>query len=126
MCAYGYFSLSDQEIVPRDWFVKAWNVVYDFGWGKPDVTIHLFYDETPSPVTHDGKDVRLTVASKADSALLLFGNLGNGTEVSFDASGLGFGNVKVSDAETGKALPGNRFRIDRHGYRMFKVERSAK
>ena len=126
MCAYGYFSLSDQEIVPRDWFVKAWNIVYDFGWGRPHVKIHHYYDETPSPVRHDGKDVRLTVASKPGSALLLFGNLGDDADVTFDASGLGFGNVKVSDAETGKALPGNRFRIDRHGYRMFKVERSAK
>jgi hypothetical protein len=125
MCAYGFFSLDDQGIVRCDWFEKAWNTVYDFGWGRPDVRIHFYYDETPHPVTHNGKDVRLTVAAKSDSALLLFGNLGEDAHVSFDLSGLGFAAGRVFDAETGETLKSNSFHIDRHGYRMIKVERSG-
>jgi hypothetical protein len=125
MCAYGFFSLDDQGIVRCDWFEKAWNTVYDFGWGRPDVRIHFYYDETPHPVTHNGKDVRLTVAAKSDSALLLFGNLGEDAHVSFDLSGLGFAAGRVFDAETGETLKSNSFHIERHGYRMIKVERSG-
>jgi len=124
MCAYGFFGLSDQNMFYLASFEKAWNTVFDFGWGKPEVKIHFYYDEEPSPVTHNGKDVRLTVAEKADAALLLFGNLGDDTDVSFDPSGLRFGNVKISDAETGEKLDSNTFHVARHGYRMIKVERS--
>ena len=125
MCAYGFFSLDDQGIVRCDWFEKAWNTVFDFGWGRPDVRIHFYYDETPHPVTHNGKDVRLTVAAKSDSALFLFGNLGEDAHVSFDLSGLGFAAGRVFDAETGETLKSNSFHIERHGYRMIKVERSG-
>ena len=124
MCAYGFFTLDEQGIVYRDWFEKAWNTVFDFGWGKPEVKIHFYYDEEPSPVTHNGRDVRLTVAEKADAALLLFGNLGDDTDVSFDPSGLHFGGSRISDAETGEELASNSFHVARHGYRMIKVERS--
>ncbi len=126
MCAYGFFSLDDQGIVYREWFEKAWNIVYDFGWGRPETRIHFYYDEEPSPVVHDGKDVRLTVAEKADSALLLFGNLGDDVDVTFDSSGLRFKVGKVTDAETGDELSSNSLHVSRHGYRMIKIERSTK
>ena len=105
-------------------FEKAWNTVFDFGWGKPEVKIHFYYDETRPPVTHNGSDVRLTVAERADAALLLFGNLGDDADVTFDPSGLGFKIGKVSDAETGEELGSNSFHVARHGYRMIKVERT--
>jgi hypothetical protein len=76
-------------------------------------------------VKHTGKDVRLTVAKKTGAALLLFGNLGEDAPVSFDLSGLGFAAGRVFDAETGETLKLNSFHIDRHGYRMIKVERSG-
>ena len=55
---------------------------------------------------------------------LLFGNLGDDTDVSFDPSGLHFGGSRISDAETGEELASNSFHVARHGYRMIKVERS--
>ena len=126
MCAYGFFSLDDQGIVHCDWFEKAWNIVYDFGWGRPETKIHFYYDDGPSPVAHDGKDVRLTVAEKADSALLLFGNLGDDVDVTFDSSDLRFKVGKMTDAETGDELSSNSLHVSRHGYRMIKIERSTK
>lgn len=124
MCAYGFFGLSDQNMFHLESFEKAWNTVFDFGWGKPEVKIHFYYDEEPSPVAHNGRNVRLTVAEKADAALLLFGNLGDAADVSFDPSGLRFGSVRVYDAETGEELGSNSFHVARHGYRMIKVERT--
>lgn len=126
MCAYGFFCLSDQNMFHVESFEKAWNTVFDFGWGKPEVKIHFYYDETRPPVTHNGRDVRLTVAEKADVALLLFGNLGDEAVVSFDSSGLRFKAGKISDAETGEAITPTSFHVARHGYRMIKVERETK
>lgn len=123
MCAYGIFSLQDQGIIYRPWFDKAWNIVFDFGWGRPDVTPHYFYDETPAPVTHTGKDVRLTVARKKDAALLMFGNLGEATTFDIDVSGLGFGKAKIVDAETGRPVACNGIALARHGYRLLSVSR---
>ena len=124
MCAYGVFAIADQLILKRDWFEKAWNCVFDFGWGRPKVEQHFYWDGKPQPVSHDGRDVRLTVGVKRDAALLMFGNLGDAAEVAFDISGLGFGRTRVLDAETGAALGGGRNRVDRHGYRIVRVERA--
>ena len=125
MCAYGVFAISDQPILRRDWFEKAWNTVFDYGWGRPDVEQHFYWDGKPQPVSHDGRDVRLTVAKKPGSALLMFGNLGDAAEFSFDVSGLALGDVRLVDAETGTSLEKPTLRIDRHGYRLVKVERKG-
>ena len=124
MCAYGFFSLSDQGIVGGNTrFEKAWNMVFDFGWGRPEVEQFQYWNEYQTqPVTHTGKDVRLTVAKKADSALLMFGNLGDDAEIDFDVSGLGFGKVALIDAETGKALGEPKLSVARHGFRLVRVE----
>ena len=125
MCAYGVFALNDQLILRRDWFEKAWNMVFDFGWGRPGVEQHFYWDGKPQPVSHNGRDVRLTVAKKPGSALLMFGNLGDAAEFSFDVSGLALGDVRLVDAETGATLEKPTLRIDRHGYRIVKVERKG-
>ena len=121
MCAYGIFSLQDQGILYRPWFDRAWNIVFDFGWGKPGVVPHYYYDETPAPVKHSGKDVRLTVAQKKDSALLMFGNLGEATTFDIDVAGLGFGRARLIDAETGSVLAPSKVNIGRHGHRLIYV-----
>ena len=125
MCAYGIFSLDDADTAYAPWFAKAWNTVFDFGWGRPDVKPHWFYDGRPQPVKHDGADVRLTVAERADEALLMFGNLGEAATVAFDVSGLGFGDAAICDAETGEPLPKPEISITRRGYALVKVVRRA-
>ena len=115
--AYGIFHLTDQGTLYRPWFEKAWNIVFDYGWGRPEVTGHWYYDKNPQPVSHTGRNVRLTVAEKKGrSALLMFGNLGDG-EV------LGLGDVQISDAETGDEIGAPEISVDRHGYRMVLVEK---
>lgn len=123
MCAYGMFSICDQNIIPRAWFDKAWNTVFDFGWGRPGVKQHFYWDGKPQPVTHDGRDVRVTVAEKSDAALLMFGNLGDAAKVRFDVSGLGFGKVRMTDIDTGAVIDSPVIDIVRHGYRMIRVDK---
>ena len=124
MCAYGIFHLTDQGTLYRPWFEKAWNIVFDYGWGRPEVTGHWYYDKNPQPVSHTGRNVRLTVAEKKGrSALLMFGNLGDGEVIAFDVAGLGLGDVRISDAETGDEIGNPEISVDRHGYRMVLVEK---
>ena len=124
MCAYGFFSLNDQGLVGGNTrFEKAWNCVFDFGWGRPEVEQYQYWNEYQvQPVTHTGKDIRLTVAKKHDAALLLFGTVGEGATVSFDISGLGFGSAKLTDAETGLPLVQPEIAVGRHDFRQILVE----
>lgn len=124
MCAYGCFSLVDQGLLYKPWFEKAWNVPFDYGWGKPEVRQICYWDDQPKPVTHTGRNIRVTVGQKADSALVMFGNLGDAESFAFDVSGLGFGSrVRVKDAVTGEPLTGRQLRLDRFGHKMLFVER---
>lgn len=122
-CAYGIFNFVDQGTLYTPWFEKAWNIVFDFGWGKPEVTPHWYY-VGKQPVVHTGKGVRLTVAEKKDAALLMFGNIAEETETfTFDVSGLGFGAVRITDAETGDVLEKPELTMGRYSYRLIRVER---
>ena len=125
MCAYGVFALEDQGVIGgNERFFKAWNIPFDFGWGNPDVEqFHYWNEEKAMPVSHTGKNVRLTVGKKKGAALLMFGNLGEADEeISFDVSGLGFGpSVRFVDAETRAPLREPRIRVPGYEYRMIEV-----
>ncbi len=129
MCAYGVFSICDQGLIGgNERFFKAWNIPFDFGWGNPDVEQFQYWNEEKKmPVVHTGRNVKLSVARKRDSALLMFGNLGDEDEdVVFDISGLGFGrDAKMVDAETDEPFAGNRLSLGRFGYRMLIVRRQV-
>ena len=129
MCAYGVFSICDQGLIGgNERFFKAWNIPFDFGWGNPDVEQFQYWNEEKKmPVIHTGRNVKLSVARKRDSALLMFGNLGDEDEdVVFDISGLGFGrDAKMVDAETDEPFAGNRLSLGRFGYRMLIVRRQV-
>ena len=122
ICAFGIFSIADGGIVYNKEFDRLWNAVFDFGWGKAEVTPHFSFDRTPAPVTHTGKDIRMTLGTKKGAALMLFGNLGEEVVVEFDLSGLNFKKAKVTNVVTGEVLAGNSFRLRRHGYAAFLVE----
>jgi len=124
MFAYGIFSLVDQGLynnIPE--FEKAWNYVFDYGWGKPEVDQICYWDESKEkPYVHDGKDVRLTIARKADSALLMFGNLGKKTEFSVGVVDKSAPCTYV-DVMTGKNVDPAHVEIGRHGYRLILARR---
>lgn len=122
MCAFGYFSITDGGIVYSREFERLWNAVFDFGWGKPYVTPYFSFDRKPAPVRHSGSDVRMTLGVKDGAALMLFGNLGEETAVSFDLDGLGFSRAKVTNVATGETLAGNTFILPRRGHAGFLVE----
>lgn len=124
LCATGVFALQDHGTAYADWFWKAWNIVYDAGWGRPDAVMSWYYDGKPQPVKHDGRDVRVTTVRRGDSALAMFGNLGDAVDLKFDVSGFGFGpSCRLYDAETGEELPKGEMRIDRRGYRLIRAVR---
>ena len=118
MFAYGIFSVEDQGLysdLPE--FEKAWNAVFDYGWGRPEVEQICYWDDTKEkPVMHTGRDVRLTVAKKARSMLLMFGNLGEATEFSFETKG--GGEYDCVDVMTGRPVDPAHVTIGRHGYRL--------
>lgn len=121
MCAYGLFNMgSDNGTIYNAELDRGWNAVFDFGWAKDDVERIFYYDEGPKPVTHDGRDVRLTVARRGNRALLMFGNLKDAADITFDASGLGR-NLSFTDAMTGERLPEPKLHLPRHGYRLVHV-----
>jgi hypothetical protein len=110
--------------VNADWFDRAWNIVFDAGWGKPGSEMHWYYDGKVQPVTHNGKRVRVNVCRRGGSALLAFGNFGEAENISFDVSGLGFGKgAEVRDAETGRPVDTKSLNVPRHGYRLVRVEK---
>ncbi len=108
-----------------DLLSKVRKVLLDYGWGGPHVIRHFCRDGKPQPVAHDGRDVRLAVGEKKNSALLVFVNRGEDADVSFDAGGLGFGGVALRDATTGKSLSGPKVHLDRRGCAMVLVERKT-
>lgn len=123
MFAYGIFSLVDQGLynsVPE--FERAWNAVFDYGWGRPDVEQICYWDESKEkPYVHSGCDVRLTVARKGRSALLMFGNLGDAAEFSIKAVD-GSAPVLFTDVMSGEAVDSSHVKIERHGYRLLLAE----
>ena len=127
MCAYGIFHIHDQGLLGRPFFAQAWNVPFDYGWGTDGVRPHFYYDDTPAPVTHTGRDVRLTVAEKVDGSglLLMFGNLGDATEFSFRKVGKPAA-ARCVDALTGEAVDPMRVAVEKHGYRMIFVKNDNK
>ena len=126
MCAYGVFSICDQGVIGgNERFFKAWNIPFDFGWGNPDVEQFQYWNEEKAmPVTHTGKNVKLSVGKKKNAALLMFGNLGEEDEdVSFDITGLGLGkHVALVDAESRKPLKEAKVRVPGLEYRMIEVK----
>ena len=123
MCAYGCFHVTDQGTVYNEEFLKGWNKVFDFGWAKDDVERFFYYDEGARPVTHTGKDTRLTVQKRGGRAMLMFGNIGEAEDVAFDASGLGLGKKLVfTDAMSEERLARPAFHISKHGYKLILVD----
>ena len=121
MYAYGIFAVEDQGLysnLPE--FEKAWNAVFDYGWGRPEVEQICYWDDTKEkPVTHTGRDVRLTVARKSQSMLLMFGNLGEATEFSFETKGKA--RYDYIDGMTGRPVDPAHVAIERHGYRLIRA-----
>lgn len=119
MCAYGFFSMNDQNILVRDWFEKAWNIPFDFGLGEDRVEHFFYYDEdVKQPYLHTGKDVRMNILRHRDGSgdLILVGNLGKETEFAFEPTD---GVKRVyTDAETSASVDPAHVKLDYHGYRM--------
>ena len=126
MCAYGFFHPMDQGIIYRKWFDDAWNAVFDFGFGKPGNKQYFYYNEEKMPITHNGKNVRVNLSVKKDSALIMAGNLGDKETLTFDASGLGWKNCEFFDAVTNKSLgKGNtlKWTIERRRHALIRVDK---
>lgn len=126
MFAYGVMNIYDQGVAlgSNPWIKKVIDIVFDFGYGNPEVEIYPYWGKRPQPVSHNAKDVRMTVVKRQDGkTLLLFGNLGEKTNIKFDPSGLGYSNFMLTDPETGHAIEKPEISIGRRSYAMILIER---
>jgi hypothetical protein len=122
MCSFGLMHIMDQGIIYRDWFDKAWNCIFDFGYGSDDVE-HFFTWEK-QPVTTDAKDIRMTIAKRKDGkTLLMIGNLGPAVSAKLNLDGLQYGKYSLSDAENGTAIAGNTIAVEERGFALVLVEK---
>ncbi|MFA6929906.1 MAG: hypothetical protein WCT05_06235 [Lentisphaeria bacterium] len=122
MCSFGLMHLMDQGLIYRDWFDKAWNYIFDFGYGRDDV--ELFFTWEKQPVTTDAKDIRMTVAKRKDGkTLLMIGNLGDAVRTKINLSDLGYNEYTLSNAENGAAVAENTISVDEHGYTLVLIEK---
>jgi hypothetical protein len=129
MLGFGIMNIVDQGLVYEPFFEKAWNIVYDFGWGDKDVNIYPFWGKEKQPVTHNGKNVRMTVVTRPPDrlhrTLLMIGNLGDAEKITLDASGLGLFKYTFKDAETyerySSSGPKCEVEIPKRGYKLIYV-----
>lgn len=126
MCAYGIMKLHEQNMIYDKDFDNAWNTVFNFGFGDPDVQYLPFWGYEKQPVVCDAKDVRMTVLVRKDGrALILVGNLGDQVKATFDVSGLCYKNFTARDACSGKEIAKNAnpsINIERHGYALIEID----
>lgn len=121
MCSFGLMHLMDQGIIYSEWFDKAWNYIFDFGYGSNDV--ELFFTWEKQPVTTEAKDIRMTIAKRKDGkTLLMIGNLGSEVSAKLDLSGLKYGKYSLSNAENGAAIADSTITVEEHGYALVLIE----
>ncbi len=126
MFAYGFMNITDQGVPlsKNTYFRDAVNIVFDFGFGDPGVEIFPYWGEQTPPVTHDAKDIRMTVARRPDGkTLLMIGNLGEKTQVRFDLTKLGYPNSRLSNAETKQVLATPEISVERRSYALVMIEK---
>jgi len=122
MCSFGILHIMDQFLLYRQWFDDAWNLIFDFGFGKPDV--EMFFTWEKQPVTTTAPHVRMTVLKRKDGkVLLLIGNLGEACFAPLDCSGLGYTKWTLRNAENQALLMDNTVPLERHGYALILVEK---
>jgi len=119
-------NITDQGVPlsKNTYFRDAVNIVFDFGFGDPGVEIFPYWGEQTPPVTHDAKDIRMTVARRPDGkTLLMIGNLGEKTQVRFDLTKLGYPNSRLSNAETKQVLATPEISVERRSYALVMIEK---
>ncbi len=122
MCSFGLMHLMDQGILYRDWFDKAWNYIFDFGYGREDV--ELFFSWEKQPVSTDAKDIRMTIAKRKDGkTLMMIGNLGAAVSARLDLSGLEYERYTLSNVENAIPITDNIVPVDEHGYALVLIEK---
>ncbi len=118
LLGYALVNLEDQGFgfAENQFVCKVLNIIYDFGYGDPGVEIYPFWGDRPQPVTHDGKDVRMTVVRRRDGrTLLMLGNLGKAVTVNLKGIPA---DAKLFNPETGKPISGHQVKLDYHSYAL--------
>ncbi|MBQ6474416.1 MAG: hypothetical protein IJJ33_20715 [Victivallales bacterium] len=122
MCSFGLLHLMDQNLLYRKWFDDAWNLIFDFGFGREGV--EMFFTWEKQPVTTTAPHVRMTVLKRKDGkTLLLIGNLGEACFAQLDCSGLGCSKWTLRNAENQALLMDGGLPLERHGYALILVEK---
>lgn len=108
---------------------KAYNALYDFGYGLPDCKYYRYW-EGQQPLRIEGPENKALVVSRPAKTLILvtdYSDTGGDFSLLPDVNKLGLkGSFTAKDAETGEALPvtGGKvlFPLKKHDFRMIVLE----
>jgi len=122
----GLMNQHDSGLPHPDFYKKALNKVWDFGYGDiKNVKVFPGWAED-NPVKSSQPEVRCTVLERNDrKTMLLVGNIGDACKVELDISALKYSSCRINDAETGKelgAVPKLSLELPKYGYAILIVE----
>ena len=124
--AYGLLNHSDQGVIKGDKNYQLWrDIVFDFGYARPENKTILFYSKEKQPVSCAQDGILTTQVIRPDGkALVLIGSR-NATDVkaSFDVTGLNYGKCRFTDLRAGKEIENPEVVIPKFSYGLLLIEK---
>ena len=124
--AYGMMNHVDQGVLRKQKdYQTARDEVFSFGYGRPENLTIACYDKEKQPIVSSAKEVLSTQVIRPDGkALLMAGNTADhAVKVRFDLSGLNYGECRITDLFTGKAVTDPEVELPVNGYALWKIEK---
>ena len=124
--AYGLLNHSDQGVIRDDKNYQLWrDIVFDFGYARPENKTILFYSQEKQPVTCSQKGILTTQIIRPDGKVLVLVGSRNAEPVKavFDVSGLNYGKCKYTDLRHCKELETPELEIPKYSYGMLLIEK---
>jgi len=118
-----------RPIGPLDDYEKSIKLLYDYGYGQPEVKVCNYWQEQ-LPVTVSRPDTSFLIVSKPGSALVAVCDYANGGDVvlSPDLAALGIvGKLAATDSESGQPVEVTadgkvKFSLKKHDFRLLRLE----
>ncbi|MBQ7175965.1 MAG: hypothetical protein IJS08_01010 [Victivallales bacterium] len=126
--AYGLLQHVDQGIIKNDKNYALWrDIVFDFGYARPENKTLFFYSQEKQPVTCSQPGIKTSQVIRPDGkTLVLIGSsLDKPVRAIFDVSGLKYGKCRFTDIRSGTVIDKPELDIPKFSYGMLLIERLA-